>query len=530
MLPDSIYFPPLCTPSQIDLFMLAKSQTILLLFITNLLLISHLYSRIPHSNQVSSPVISGTCWYDYGQDGIFDPIDKPMKAVLVFLLDEYEQILDSVLTNESGKYQFDGLKTHKSYMLHFIAGSDYYPSLKNASGYTHNDSDIFTNGFSEFFELSETESKKLDAGFIFKCSARTAGFKLDSLSTGCTGKQLKIIRLKLSEDPVVPDSYKLVFILTSGLPQKIVQISGTPVFQLSNSGIYNIYQLIYSDQSEDYNYFDLSFVELGKTTIVELSSAYIKRQCCASISSRPFGFFYNDCIQISGRLWLDQNKNAKQDPGEPDVKNYKVYLRNALNEILDSAFTNEQGRYLFDELNPLLKYKIQLTLKPQHQFTKPNASDSDLDDSDLDEQGFSEIIYLSPGSTSVIDAGFVKISNGIKSTEGESIVREKIVQNFNDNPYLFLQTNKSSETEINVQFYPNPFKDQVLIDIIKYHDYTPDISYGIYSLSGRVLQEGTLQSNPYFLDLNFLADGVYVFQWKTNQSIGIKKIVKTSLN
>jgi hypothetical protein len=486
---------------------------------------SYSNSYILKENSVSR--IYGTCWYDYGQEGIHDPFDMPMKNIRVYLLDSFDQILDSSRTDLSGKYQFEDIPAGAYYKIWFVPGLEFFTTTKNGSGYPHNDSDVNPDGRSDLFRISENQSKQIDAGFIFICSPKTTDFQLSYLSPGCTGKKMKYIQLQCAAFPEIPPAYKLVFILAGGFHQKILQISETADFQIYSQGIYNVYQLIYSIQPDDYNYFDLSFVQIGKTTINELSSGFLKQQRCMSISSKPFGFFYNDCMEITGRVWLDQNKNGKLDPSEAFILNHKIYLLDESGNKLDSTFTNKSGRYSFDELNSLSKYQIQVSPKLHYQFTKSKATDNDLYDSDVSENGISKLIYAAAGSTNSIDAGFIFNSVRYPEIPGDTNELDKnVVSEFQKNKDEEYKFSYASDHH-RIAIYPMPFKDQLKFATGSELLNNPWIRYLIYNHSGQIVLNGIIDIPNSCLDVSMLPEGFYVFQWHTEKDYGMIKIIKS---
>jgi len=55
---------------------------------------------------------------------------------------------------------------------------------------------------------------------------------------------------------------------------------------------------------------------------------------------------------ISGAKFYDIDTDGEWDEGEPAIEGFKIELYDAENELLDTQLTDEDGEYLFDELDP----------------------------------------------------------------------------------------------------------------------------------------------------------------------------------
>ena len=132
---------------------------------------------------------------------------------------------------------------------------------------------------------------------------------------------------------------------------------------------------------------------------------------------------------IGDRVWLDENGNGAQDPGEPGVPGRTVNLwvdengDGTPDTIVATTTTDANGNYLFADLDPRLTYFIQVVPVPGAPFTQPDQGD-DQTDSDVNPvTGISPPINLDPGQTDLtIDAGVLDFDAGLsieKSTNGQ---------------------------------------------------------------------------------------------------------------
>ncbi|MEL7162416.1 MAG: SdrD B-like domain-containing protein, partial [Bacteroidota bacterium] len=111
---------------------------------------------------------------------------------------------------------------------------------------------------------------------------------------------------------------------------------------------------------------------------------------------------------IGDFVWEDFDADGIQDPGEPGIEDYPVYLKNAAGEIIDSTRTDANGNYSFMGLEPGT-YSILFINPPGGRRTLANVGDDALDsDGDPDMDGMTQTYTLSPGEFNMtVDAGFV---------------------------------------------------------------------------------------------------------------------------
>jgi hypothetical protein len=109
---------------------------------------------------------------------------------------------------------------------------------------------------------------------------------------------------------------------------------------------------------------------------------------------------------IGNLVWNDLNGNSLQDADEPGVEGVTVSLLDAGGEVLDTALTDGDGRYLFEELMPG-EYALQFDLE-KTMFTLQNFGEDDAKDSDANAAGLTETFYLPPATAYTdVDAGMV---------------------------------------------------------------------------------------------------------------------------
>lgn len=100
---------------------------------------------------------------------------------------------------------------------------------------------------------------------------------------------------------------------------------------------------------------------------------------------------------IGDYTWIDRNKDGIQDDNEEPLEGVTVELFDEDGEKVGETKTDENGRYIFDEL-PAGKYKVKFTLTEEqakkYKFTKQNTGDDATNDSDANENGWTTDITL----------------------------------------------------------------------------------------------------------------------------------------
>src|SRR5690625_4845325 len=101
---------------------------------------------------------------------------------------------------------------------------------------------------------------------------------------------------------------------------------------------------------------------------------------------------------IGDYVWVDRNKDGIQDDNEEPLEGVKVELYDEDGNKIAETKTDENGRYIFDEL-PAGEYKVKFTLTEEqaekYRFTKEQAGDDTSADSDADEEtGWTRKIIL----------------------------------------------------------------------------------------------------------------------------------------
>jgi hypothetical protein len=106
---------------------------------------------------------------------------------------------------------------------------------------------------------------------------------------------------------MVPTGYSVIYVLTSGPSLVIEQVSATPSFTVTASADYTIHTLVYDGDSSSANFLDLSVVQFGVTTGVDVLNLVVNNGLCASLDVAGAGVHAQNCTADAGTLTIDQS-------------------------------------------------------------------------------------------------------------------------------------------------------------------------------------------------------------------------------
>jgi SdrD B-like domain len=105
-------------------------------------------------------------------------------------------------------------------------------------------------------------------------------------------------------------------------------------------------------------------------------------------------------------VWIDANKNGVQDAGEASLSGVKVELYNCSGLLLATTMTDNNGLYLFSNLNGGT-YKVKFTLPNGYSWTQKGTGTAT--DSDVHPDGSTDCLTLAQGENRIdVDAGLFK--------------------------------------------------------------------------------------------------------------------------
>ncbi len=108
---------------------------------------------------------------------------------------------------------------------------------------------------------------------------------------------------------------------------------------------------------------------------------------------------------IAGRVWLDENQNARLDPWEAGVGGVCLHLYNARGERLQTTSSDSNGYYFFN-LPAVAEYRLRLSLPGYYRLTKADQG-TEEGDSDADPQSSESALHGGTESAFRLDFGLI---------------------------------------------------------------------------------------------------------------------------
>lgn len=141
-----------------------------------------------------------------------------------------------------------------------------------------------------------------------------------------------------------------------------------------------------------------------------------------------FGFVAKT-YAIGDYVWIDANNNGVQDTNEKPLPGVKVDLLDNDGKIVGTTTTDNNGRYVFDNL-PAGTYQVQFTLtdqqKKKYEFTSRDSGSNDELDSDANRaDGFTITIVLDDSNTALTgdyEYSTIEATQGIDPTWDAGVI------------------------------------------------------------------------------------------------------------
>lgn len=197
----------------------------------------------------------------------------------------------------------------------------------------------------------------------------------------CPGSSINIT----STNTNIPVDFELVYLLTSGSNSIIQEIYSNENFSIAEEGMYNIVPFVY-----DADNWGVSSINLGTSSLQDLNEQINQSDFCGDINLNGASLEVIPCVAAIGNfVWLDDNKDGIQGGEETGIPNVAVQIRDQNGVVLDEQLTDENGLYLFDNLQPgsyQLSFPDELIIDGQlYIVTEANeGNNSDIDSNPVD--------------------------------------------------------------------------------------------------------------------------------------------------
>ena len=305
---------------------------------------------------------------------------------------------------------------------------------------------------------------------------------------------------------IVPAGYAFLYVLTSGPNLVIEQVSSTPSFTVTASDDYTIHTLVYDPDSTSPNFLDLSVVQLGVTTGVDVLNLVTTNGICADLDVAGAGVHVQNCTADAGTLTIVQDTvflsggsaviSATPDGNRivPAGYTFIYVLTSGPNLVIEQVATTPTFTVTADG-----NYTIH-TLVYDSDSTSPN---------------FLDLSVVQFGVTTGVDVLTLIGSNGLCASL--------------DVAGAAVHVESSSNLVINVQLYPNPSSGLIYFENTS--GSTQDLQWTISSAQGKTLETGQWKAQGYekrTLDLSTQPSGLY-FILVENLSTGATELFKIQL-
>ena len=359
--------------------------------------------------------IGDLLWIDQNGNGVQDDGESGLNGIVVELYNNEGEKVNETITGTidgaDGRYLFVDMYPTE-YYVQFILGDEYEVTGSDLGGVDSKDSDINnSNGFgsTSIFLLSPGEEDlDIDGGVFLKSSIgnrvwhdRNLDGLQDDNEPGVRAVDVALFKLVNGGEPTMIDrqttnalgSYRFEN-LSDG--DYYVVFSPDEFWQFTSTKVGN--------DDENDNDADAT----GVTEIITIENNQSREDVDAGLV-RPSN-------QLAGHVWLDEDEDGLFSFEETLLEGIILQLLNETNSVIDETVTGRAGRYVFDDLDDG-SYFIKMALTTEYALTEKDFGLDDINDSDFNADGETELIIFDNGETVErhVDAGLIKEGN-FKST------------------------------------------------------------------------------------------------------------------
>lgn len=278
-------------------------------------------------------------WNDINYNGIQDANEPGIANVKVDLFTQNNVLVQTKNTDGQGKYTFNNIN-EGSYYVAVTLPSNY---LISRSGNTTEDKDNdflsqTSNRSAVQFIAYGTNSTDLDFGLVKKLTI--GNFVWEDLNYNgiqeVNEKGIADVKIYLlTEAGVIIDSTS-----SNGLGSYLFQNLPADKYQLR----------FVSPQSYKATKLNIGLTTTDSDVKINGETSLINFQNTENNQTIDAGFFR--FASIGDFVWEDVNKNGLQDADEAGTAGIKIYIFNGSNQLNDSTTSDENGKYIFNNLTP----------------------------------------------------------------------------------------------------------------------------------------------------------------------------------
>lgn len=188
-------------------------------------------------------------------------------------------------------------------------------------------------------------------------------------------------------------------------PDAVLNENGFNIGDVNEDGILNV--------GESWAY--VAFATMGEghyVNVADVSANVVDDPDTIVFDDDPANYHSEQALlgSIGDKVWKDLDGDGIQDDGEWGVEGVTVNLLDADMNIIETVTTDEDGMYLFDELEAG-DYYVQFVELDGYDFTDQDSGNDDNVDSDAGNDGKTDLIELAAGEhIDDVDAGLVRES------------------------------------------------------------------------------------------------------------------------
>ena len=344
--------------------------------------------------------IGDRVWIDADGDGIQDADEVGLRGVAVTLKDAHGNVVATKATDGNGNYLFSDVKPG-TYTVVFTAPTDWTFTTQNAGSNDAADSDVNAAGSVSVTVAAGATDLTIDAGLKLADGVaaiqivKTAGNAPDgtTLRTDTIGEAVTYTYKVTNTGRTY---LKGVTVTDNKLPGWSATVDG--ILAPGASATLTTTAAISVDTT---NIGTATGTPCDKDgTVLDKDNVTATDDAVVDVPDEP--------ASIGDLAWVDLNGNGVQDAGEPGLPGVIVTLLDSTNGVVATTMTDENGTYLFADVNP---GDYTVTFAPTQTWwkvTEQDAGNDDAADSDIDANGVTETFTLvSLVDDLTRDAGFV---------------------------------------------------------------------------------------------------------------------------
>ncbi|WP_161485774.1 SdrD B-like domain-containing protein [Enteractinococcus helveticum] len=384
-------------------------------------------------------------WIDTNRDGIQDDDESPLNDVTVVLYDSAGEELDRTTTNAAGRYIFDNLEAGE-YSVGFELTEEqaerYEFTLYTAEEDVEVDSDAGEQGRSGVIILGEdNEFLTSNENYEHNTVQATEGIDptWDAGVVEILNPELDVAKNEAGDDEhqVVAGEHDVVVTVTNAGNEALEDFAFEDTTEDGHDVVWNEEDLagltdLVLEPGDSYTVNGVVQVDAGQThrdNVVVDANGVISGDPVED--EDPTTYHADPTYAIGDYVWVDTNRDGIQDENENPLADVTVVLYDGEGEEIYRTTTDENGRYIFDNL-PSGDYQVGFELteeqERQYNFTSYTEGDDPASDSNAGENGRSAVFTLGEDSPLTSDDDYefntVEASEGIDPTWDAGVVEK----------------------------------------------------------------------------------------------------------